>query len=228
METKLLFPTPVWVEDDCGVDIDRIQNIKKKIKETDPNGRVASNDGGWQSWDFVPQVMEQKHMPLHDVYEYLTSIAYSACDDWGYQKYRLKMTNLWININQKGNFNHLHTHPGCQLSGVFYVKVPPCCSGELKFVRDMKDQCLKEAWGCSENFEHHEREYNNIERYVTPEENKALLFPAWLMHSVDRSASDDDRISLSFNFNVYSEHYVKNGIYPSQEPTRQTLPLSLM
>ena len=42
------------------------------------------------------------------------------------------------------------------------------------------------------------------------------MFPAWLMHSVDRSASDDDRISLSFNFNVYSEHYVKNGIYPSQ------------
>ena len=46
---------------------------------------------------------------------------------------------------------------------------------------------------------------------IPPEENKILLFPSWLPHYVDDNLSDEDRISISFNFGI---------IYPKEEPTQ--------
>ena len=31
---------------------------------------------------------------------------------------------IWANINTKNSFNTRHNHPGCDLAGVYYVKVP--------------------------------------------------------------------------------------------------------
>ena len=38
-----------------------------------------------------------------------------------------------------------------------------------------------------------------------------LMFPAWLPHSVDPNASDDERISVSFNvmFSAFTERLTK-------------------
>ena len=66
-----------------------------------------------------------------------------------------------------------------------------------------------------------------IEHYITPKENSLVLFPAWLQHSVDASASDDDRISISFNMFIFSDFYRDNEIYPKGKPNNSKLPLSL-
>ena len=66
-----LFTTPVWITDECGVDRDKIINFVNVVKAEDPRGREASNMGGWQSYDFIPQVM--KHNALSAVsYTHLT------------------------------------------------------------------------------------------------------------------------------------------------------------
>ena len=226
METKLLFPTPVWVEDDCGVDLERIQKWVKIVKETDPNGRVASNDGGWQSQDFIPPYIKQDHA-LTELYEKILEISYKAADEWGFQHYILEVSNLWMNVNTRGNYNHVHTHAGSVLSGVFYAKVPTCCSGDLKFLRDFKDQNLKEGWGCDPNFDRWEH-LNETEHYHSPKENQLIVFPSWLPHSVDRSSSEDERISLSFNLHVFSKIYQDNEVYPSKRSTNTNVPLKVI
>ena len=109
----------------------------------------------------------------------------NAGDDYGFTQYSLQLSNCWMNINRKGNYNQLHTHSGSMFAGVYYANVPNCCMGKLRFLRDLKDQCLKEYWGCDENFDRHEKQHNYTEWYVQPQNNLMVIFPAWLMHSVD-------------------------------------------
>ena len=60
MKRKDLFPTPVWTIDNCGVsDRDKMIEFCHHVKAEDPDGRKSSNLGGWQSWDFRPEVLKQ-------------------------------------------------------------------------------------------------------------------------------------------------------------------------
>ena len=223
MRTELLFPTPIWIDEDCGgVDPKEIADFAYIVEKEDPKGVQASNSGGWQSDSF-----RDTHIPdpLSKLYQRLMANAYESADSFGFQNYTLQLSNLWMNINRKGNYNNVHTHAGCILSGVYYAKVPNCCCGELKFIRDLKDQCLKEYWGCNENFDRWEKQHNLMEYYIQPRENLMILFPAWLMHSVDASSSDDDRISLSFNINIFSDFYRDHEVYPKRKHNNSQLSL---
>ena len=224
-KTELLFPTPLWTDDDVGLDLKPIQDFSYEVRKEDPQGRQATNDGGWQSNEFKFDVLP--NTPFKYLYYSIMDHAYEACDQWGFMNYSLKLSNLWININGKGHSNNVHTHAGCIMSGVYYVKIPTCCCGELKFHKSFEDQCLKEYWGCNENFDRYSESMNHMEHYVTPKENTMILFPSWLLHSVDRSASDEDRISISFNIFIFSDFYRDNEVYPKGKPNNSKLPLSL-
>tara|TARA_B100001250_G_scaffold408102_1_gene429921 strand:- start:1995 stop:2672 length:678 start_codon:yes stop_codon:yes gene_type:complete len=224
MRTERLFPTPIWIDDDCGIDPKEIEEFAYIVEKEDPKGVQASNYGGYQSDSFRDTFIPD---PLSKLYQRLMANAYESADSFGFSNYTLKLSNLWMNINRKSNYNLLHTHAGCIMSGVYYAKVPECCSGDLKFVRDLNHQCLKEYWGCNENFDRYEHDYNYMEYYIQPKENLMILFPSWLMHSVDASSSDDDRISLSFNINIFSDYYRDNEIYPQRKSNNSQLSLKI-
>ena len=220
MRTELLFPTPVWIKNQCGVDYEKLKEFAYHVKDEDPKGRQVSNEGGWQSWDFIDEVMEVN--PLSELRAKIYEIAGRACDEWGFKHYSLFITNSWININGRGASNRLHTHPGCILSGVYYVDIPKCCSGPFTFVKDFKDQQLKEHWGNANNFEtYEEMNMNEVDFY--PENDMMMLFPSWMMHAVSKSSSDEDRISISFNIIAHYDHY--HEVYPTGQRNRQTLSL---
>lgn len=224
MRTERLFPTPIWIDDDCGIDPKEIEEFAYIVEKEDPKGVQASNYGGYQSDSFRDTFIPD---PLSKLYQRLMANAYESADSFGFSNYTLKLSNLWMNINRKSNYNLLHTHAGCIMSGVYYAKVPECCSGDLKFVRDLNHQCLKEYWGCNENFDRYEHDYNYMEYYIQPKENLMILFPSWLMHSVDASSSDDDRISLSFNINIFSDYYRDNEVYPKRKSNNSQLSLKI-
>ena len=69
---------------------------------------------------------------------------------------------------------------------------------------------------------------NEMEHYHSPKDNQMVLFPAWLPHAVDKSSSDDERISLSFNLHVFSKIYQDNEVYPSKRPTNPDVPLKVI
>tara|TARA_B100001996_G_scaffold207005_1_gene158698 strand:- start:999 stop:1685 length:687 start_codon:yes stop_codon:yes gene_type:complete len=225
LRTEHLFPTPIWIFDDVPLDNDKIVDFVYQVQKDDPEGMRKSNMGGWQSNDFIPPHID--NTPLGDLHQHVTVNTFAAGDEFGFRDYTLKLSNMWMNINKKGDSNHIHTHSGSMFAGVYYAKVPNCCCGELKFHRPMQDQCIKEYWGCNENFDRHEEAMNFVEWYVQPKENTMVIFPSWLMHSVDKSASDDDRISLSFNMHVFSNYYREHEVYPQRRYNKPNVPLSL-
>ena len=52
---------------------------------------------------------------------------------------------------------------------------------------------------------------------IPPKENMLLVFPSWVPHAVETNLSNEDRISLSFNFN-YCGHNM--GIKKNRLRTR--------
>ncbi len=224
MKTTLLFPTPLWTLNKVGCTKEPLLEFIRHVQKEDPNGRISSNEGGWQSWDFMEDICDTN--PLKELKDIIMRHAYAVCDEWSFKDYSLKMTNLWINVNKKGNYNIVHTHPGSVLSGVYYVDLPKCCHGPITFLKPFEQIHLKEAWGCNANFNRaHHNDYNDDELDHYPEEDDLLFFPSWLMHRVHQNSSDEDRISISFNISAYSRHYY--GIYPSEGNSNKNVPIKV-
>lgn len=104
------------------------------------------------------------------------------------ENYRI---DCWAVLLRSGDVSSLHTHPGSEISGAYYVKVPKQLDaenreGQLTLIdpRPAARQSLMFA-GKSIN--------------VIPEEGKGVIFPSWVEHSVYPHQSDEDRISVSWN-----------------------------
>jgi uncharacterized protein (TIGR02466 family) len=103
--------------------------------------------------------------------------------------------NMWANINPPGGYNKPHVHPNSTFSGVYYIKGSPNCGklvcndprpGVQTHMPTRKEgKPPKELWR---------------EVHIDPQENRAIVFPAWLWHCVEPNESNDIRISVSFNF----------------------------
>ncbi len=46
------------------------------------------------------------------------------------------------------------------------------------------------------------RPENTFNASVAPEAGKLLMFPSWLEHGVPQNTTDEERISMSFNFEM--------------------------
>ena len=108
----------------------------------------------------------------------------------------------WLNINQKGNFNPPHIHPGNDYSGCYYISFPED-SGFIHFLDPRPQHRFSSPNPRSEN----EREnwYFSKNKYDSSfftypiKEGKVAIFPSWLMHYVDPNKNDNLRISIAFN-----------------------------
>lgn len=111
----------------------------------------------------------------------------------------LTLQNLWINFQQKHEFNPTHTHTGIY-SFVIWVKIPYLLEDEEKHFSAVRDTAKKTS-----RFTFH---YNNIlgmnSAFSLPVdkgwEGTMLFFPAALTHGVyPFYTSDDYRISIAGN-----------------------------
>lgn len=106
----------------------------------------------------------------------------------------------WANINGRGDYHALHNHPHSYLSGTYYVAVPP---------QDLPAGARNDlAPGCISFFD--PRPQANMtairgdaqmeaEFQLLPNAGDLLIWPAWLHHMVHPNASDQPRVSISFN-----------------------------
>ena len=185
-----LFASPLYVEE-MFFNVDTIRKECYQRQLNNP-GKVNSNVGGWQSKDFhLPDIFFNNLMfGIESAGNRLAnSIGIHPC----------KIDNFWININSKYNLNEKHDHPRCQLSGVYYVKVPSN-SGSIQFYHPM-DRYITRDWNRSEEY----TPYNSSVWGCEPKENDLYIFPSWIEHMVTPNLSDEDRISISFNLvsNIY-------------------------
>jgi len=190
IDHQLLFQTPLFEIHLKDVDNKVLEENIYSLRDIDEGVKV-SNKKGWHS-DYIfpdnenielfkplitelPRVL--KHLPFKPIISEVTNIA------------------IWANISDKYSYNTAHNHPGCDISGVYYVKVPEGDCGNILF-----------------NDPRHSWVYGNrffVERYSGgetaprfPVEGNMYLFPSCIDHAVEQNNTDEDRISISFNLNL--------------------------
>lgn len=98
----------------------------------------------------------------------------------------------WVNITERGQFQHFHTHAGNDISGVFYHQA----TGEQEegnIVFKTPSPVVAQA-----RLMHFEP--NTV--YYPPKKGRLILFPSFLEHAVLPNKTDNKRISVSFNADI--------------------------
>lgn len=106
----------------------------------------------------------------------------------------LVLEDLWINILPEGGTHSSHIHPHSVISGTTYVTMPEGASA-LK----LEDPRLPMMMAAPARTKDARREMRNF-IYAAPAVGDVLLWESWLRHEVPVNLSEDDRISVSFNY----------------------------
>jgi uncharacterized protein (TIGR02466 family) len=183
LTADLIFPTIVWRKQ---LTYDNVE-LKEYINDlqSSTNGRSLSNVTGWQSESF--STLPDK---FNDLQILIDENIRQVCKETDLPP--LRFDNVWYNINTPGGYNSIHNHPWSVISGVYYVDVPISNMGDIIFHRADESQ-----YYLNDNVNTFFGGNRTVYQSTT---GVLLLFPSWLKHSVSGNTSNQNRISLSFNY----------------------------
>ncbi|WP_047996951.1 2OG-Fe(II) oxygenase family protein [Puniceibacterium sp. IMCC21224] len=107
---------------------------------------------------------------------------------------KLKLEDIWINILPEGGTHSSHIHPHSVISGTTYVTMPKGASA-IRF-EDPRLAMMMAAPARKKSARDELRQFI----YVAPDVGEVLLWESWLRHEVPLNMSDEERISISFNY----------------------------
>lgn len=184
-----IFPTALFVfslKNYEGLNQQLLETIDQ-LRSVDP-GYSASNVLGWHSrGNLFDLEAIQPFKALVDA-----AIA-EAANATGYGGVRITAANCWANINPKYASNKIHDHANCLFSGVYYVKTPKDC-GNIMFYDPRTARTFYKP--LVSNF----TAYTAEAIAHVAEAGLLIIFPSWLKHGVEPNLSDEDRVSISFNY----------------------------
>ena len=123
--------------------------------------------------------------------------AFAAAVQWDLRNRALSMTDCWVNIMRRRTVHGLHLHPVSTLSGTYYVHVPSGSSG-IKFEDPRLDRFMA-APPRTVNPRPSNRTWITLPAVA----GHLVLFESWLRHEVTPNPIDEERISVSFNYNWF-------------------------
>ena len=181
------FPTIIYADDFKLNTNDLAQNIINWAKED--KGLTKTNVNGWHSTTDMQDKPEYKPL-VDELFKMINKVFEEECLDK-----QPVLGNMWANINPSGGYNKPHVHPNSLFSGVYYVKTPSNC-GRL-ICQDPRPG-IQTVMPTRKSVEIPKYLWRDV--HLQPQENRAIIFPAWLWHAVEPNESNDIRISVSFNF----------------------------
>ncbi|MCZ6664864.1 MAG: TIGR02466 family protein [Gammaproteobacteria bacterium] len=197
-ETKLFF-TPLWRHSMRATASDWVSRRNAMLEKIyalmeAEEGVQKTNFGGWQSDEDLFKFDEFEWL-LDNIIALGNTLAPEFCTDKQFND-----GHLWANVNGKGNFNAMHTHPEAILSGTVYLKFDGEEQGGIEFF-DAREGSPTAHWPCYTQFEE-KNLFTSYVHSVVPEEGDILFFPGWLKHWVSPNLTDEDRVSISFNMSI--------------------------
>ena len=181
------FPTIIYAED-FKLDTNKIaQDIIQWSRQD--SGVTKTNVNGWHSETNMHEKSEYK--PLVNE---LFRMAHQIFDEEWLEREPF-LGNMWANINPFGGYNKPHVHPNALFSGVYYIKTPPNCG---RLVCQDPRPGIQTCMPTRKEGQPPPHLWREV--HLEPQENRAIMFPAWLWHGVEPNKSNDIRISVSFNF----------------------------
>ena len=118
-------------------------------------------------------------------------------EDWFYESF---INSAWVVSQYENEYNPLHNHTGCEISGVIYLKTP-----NVKNRRNLESKKGKEDSDGNIAFVHSamgNRNHDALEKGVinlTPKSGVLLMFPSYLIHTVYPFIGEGERRCLPFN-----------------------------
>src|SRR5437867_473921 len=195
-----MFPTLVWkillnagLHDAIDARIlAALESIRRDLPKLEPGH-------GWQSERTLHEREE-----LQDLVSCVRNAAKSILRFLriGYEAFEI--TGCWATVLAKGAIHKAHSHPNNFLSGVYYVRTHP--GADTINFHDPRSQTGVIRPPVVE------LTAENTDQVVVRVTNGTLLmFPSYLEHSVDANASEEERISVSFNvmFSSFTEKLSK-------------------
>lgn len=108
---------------------------------------------------------------------------------------KLEMDSLWVNVLPEGGFHAAHIHPNSVISGTYYVAVPKGASA-IRF-EDPRHAMMMAAPPRLKKAGLENQSFVSIE----PRPGTLLLWESFLRHDVPMNRADEERVSVSFNYN---------------------------
>ncbi len=194
-----LFPSPVLYFDWPGSDHlnERLREIVFDVR-TRSAGVVKTNRGGWQSdadletWPYE-EIQQLTDRIVRFAVEYISRI-YGSRDPRYQTEWSIR---AWANVNEKGSFNRTHDHLGriSFFSGVYYVDVGDVgVSGSPESGHTLFEDWTHVPVNILGDPNAHRQDFKMV-----PRNGRMVLFPAGLMHSVEKYTGDRPRITIAFN-----------------------------
>lgn len=120
--------------------------------------------------------------------------AYAKALDFELRGREVFMTDCWVNVMPPLTTHGLHLHPLSFISGTYYVRTPAGCPG-IKFEDPRLDRFMaapprkSKVQPINETFITFPAVAGNV-----------VLFESWLRHEVPANQTEEERISISFNY----------------------------
>ncbi|MBU2980293.1 hypothetical protein KO498_00575 [Lentibacter algarum] len=146
---------------------------------------ASLTDLGWRMPIFADLI---KALDLH-VAAFAKELAFDLGEDG-----KLELEDIWINILPEGGMHASHIHPHSVISGTTYVSMPDGASA-LK-LEDPRHAMMMAAPPRLKSVDRDQKPFI----YAAPKVGDVLLWESWLRHEVPMNMSEDDRISVSFNY----------------------------
>jgi uncharacterized protein (TIGR02466 family) len=178
-----LFSTPV-----LSIDSDKSKFVDL-VEFCETNLEFRANQGG-NSTSIntnlldLPEFREVNQMVSDAVNFYASDIM-----KWDTSALTFYVTQSWANKNPAGTEHHHHFHTNALFSGVFYLQT--VTNDHISFYDDRKPF-----------FKLYETEHTiwNSDKWEIPVvDNRIVIFPAGVLHSVQKHNSSYNRISIAFN-----------------------------
>ena len=174
-------------------DLDSITKDAYVLKYNYPSQSI-SNIGGWQSPVFGPQCPTEILNKIPQSISNLQKDCWELCNSITTGKFQKELrkdhSGWWVNINEKHHYNAIHHHGRTDLIAVAFIKTPPN-SGKMIVARNDGST--------------YSQLYDDFQYSVPSEAGKLYILPGHVWHYVAESYSDEDRISISFNYYIRTQ-----------------------
>jgi uncharacterized protein (TIGR02466 family) len=169
------------------------------IAEEDEAGQQWCEENGYPGYTSYASLndLPWRSPVFADLEKALDRHVAAFCEDLGFDLggKKLKCNAFWINILPEGGTHSSHIHPHSVISGTTYVAMPEGTSA-LK-LEDPRHAMMMLAPLRRKDAPQELQPFV----YVTPEVGEVLLWESWLRHEVPMNMAEEERISVSFNYN---------------------------
>ncbi len=198
MTTRSLFATRLYHAKLSRLDASELETSCLSIAEDDEAGQAWCEENNFPGYTSYASLTDLPwRFPIFkDLVDRLDKhvAAFSKDLEFDLDDKPLKLEDIWINILPQGGVHSAHIHPHSVISGTTYVAMPQGASA-IKF----EDPRLPMMMAAPPRLKDAREEMRNFV-YVAPQVGDVLLWESWLRHEVPMNMTEEDRISVSFNY----------------------------